>query len=98
MRPPLHPWQILESRAILERRWLTVHEQRVGLPQGGEIEEFHLIEAPSWVAVLADAGNHLVLVEQYRHGLGGASLELPAGVIDEGESPEEAARRELREE
>ena len=53
---------------------------------------------PDWVAVLALGEGEALLVEQYRHGVGRASLELPAGVIDEGESAAEAAARELREE
>lgn len=88
-----------ESRTIVDRRWMRVHEQRIELPQGGEIDEFHLVEGPDWASVVAvTEANELVFVEQYRHGAGRASLELPAGVIDEGESPERAARRELLEE
>jgi 8-oxo-dGTP pyrophosphatase MutT (NUDIX family) len=93
------PWQVLASRPLLERRWLSIHEQRIALPQGGEIEEFHLIQAPDWSAVLAlTEEGQVVLVEQYRHGAERMSLELPAGVIDPGESPLEAAQRELVEE
>jgi 8-oxo-dGTP pyrophosphatase MutT (NUDIX family) len=96
----MEPWRVLESRALIERRWLTVHEQRIALASGDEIDEFHLVESPDWVAVLAFAreGDEVVLVEQYRHGVGQPSLELPAGVIDQGETPAEAAARELREE
>lgn len=92
-------WRVLTSRCLLERRWLTVFEQHVALPTGVEIEEFHLIDAPDWVAILAltEAGD-VLLVDQYRHGLGGVSRELPAGVIDEGEAPLRAAQRELLEE
>lgn len=95
----MKPWRVVASRSLLERRWLEIHEQRIALPRGGEIDEFHLIEAPDWVAVLSltEEGN-VVCVEQYRHGAGNVSLELPAGVIDSGESPEESARRELLEE
>jgi 8-oxo-dGTP pyrophosphatase MutT (NUDIX family) len=91
-------WRVLESRRLVERRWLTLHEQRVVLPTGAEIDAFHLVESPNWVAVLALTEGGVVLVEQYRHGVGRASLELPAGVIDEDESPIQAAVRELREE
>jgi 8-oxo-dGTP pyrophosphatase MutT (NUDIX family) len=92
-------WRVLESRRLLERRWLTLHEQRVRLTSGIEIDEFHLIESPDWVAVLATTGaGEVVLVEQYRHGSACSSLELPAGVIDAGETPLAAAKRELAEE
>jgi 8-oxo-dGTP pyrophosphatase MutT (NUDIX family) len=49
--------------------------------------------------VAIDDDDNLILVEQYRHGLGKASLELPAGAIDPTDSgPLEAAARELKEE
>jgi len=71
----------------------------VRLANGHEIPEFHVISAPNWASVLAiTEGDQVVLVRQYRHGIAAASLELPAGVIEVGETPLEAARRELREE
>lgn len=92
-------WEVLQSRLIVERRWLRLHEQQVKLPNGTIIDEFHLFDSPDWVAVLPLTGaGEVVLVEQYRHGLGRVSRELPAGVIDPGESPAAAARRELLEE
>jgi 8-oxo-dGTP pyrophosphatase MutT (NUDIX family) len=94
----MEPWRVRKTRRLLERRWLVLHEQEVELPWGGEIE-FHLVEAPDWVAVLAlTEDRRVVLCDQYRHGLRGKSRELPAGVIDVGESPLDAARRELLEE
>jgi 8-oxo-dGTP pyrophosphatase MutT (NUDIX family) len=95
----MQAWRVLERRMILDRRWLRIEEQRIGLPNGGEIREFHRIESPDWAAVLAlTTDSKLVLVEQYRHGAERASRELPAGVVDAGETPLEAARRELLEE
>ena len=94
----MKPWHVLDSSVILERKWLRVRQERIGLPHGGEIDEFHVIEAPDWAAALAiTESGHLVVVEQYRHGLGGLSRELPAGVVDAGETPLQAARRELLE-
>lgn len=95
----MKPWRVLESRLVVDRPWLRVREEHVALPSGVEIEEFHVVEGVDWVAVLAITGDaEVVLVEQYRHGLGGTSRELPAGVIDPGETPLDAARRELLEE
>jgi 8-oxo-dGTP pyrophosphatase MutT (NUDIX family) len=93
------PWRVRRDRLLLERQWLIVREQEIELPHGGSIDEFHLIEAPDWVAVLAlTTENQVVFVDQYRHGAERVSRELPAGVIDVGETPEQAARRELLEE
>jgi 8-oxo-dGTP pyrophosphatase MutT (NUDIX family) len=67
---------------------------------GVEVSPFYVLEYPDWVSVVAlDAENHVVLVEQYRHGYGGPTLELPGGIMDpEDESPVTTAARELQEE
>jgi 8-oxo-dGTP pyrophosphatase MutT (NUDIX family) len=89
----------LSDVSLVSQRWLEVREQHVRLANGHEIDRFHLLQGPSWAAVLCLTDDqHVVLVRQYRHGLGGPSLELPAGVIEPREAPIDAARRELREE
>ena len=95
---PLPAWQVLADTSLIAHRWLEVREQRVRLANGHEIERFHLINGPDWAGVLCLTGQQVVMVRQYRHGFGGSSLELPAGVIEPGEAPIDAARRELREE
>ena len=92
-------WKVLSSRVLVERRWLTLHEQRVRLANGHEIGEYHLLESPEWASVVAvTADQQVVMVRQYRHGARRAALELPAGVIDANEDALAAARRELEEE
>lgn len=93
------PWERLSSREVGEYEMFRVREDRSHSPKTGEAETFHVAVSPGGVAVLAvtDDGR-LVMVEQFRHGTRALSLELPSGVVDDGESPEEAARRELREE
>lgn len=93
------PWTRLASTVVVDHPWLRLRTDRVGLPSGHVIDEYHVVEAPDWACVLAltEAGE-AVLVEQHRYALGVASLELPAGVIDPGETPGAGARRELREE
>jgi 8-oxo-dGTP pyrophosphatase MutT (NUDIX family) len=96
---PLPAWQVLSDTSLISQRWLEVREQRVRLANGHEIDRFHLIRGPHWASVLClTEDREVVLVRQYRHGFGAPSLELPAGVIDAGETPIEGARRELREE
>lgn len=69
------------------------------LPGGAEMEEFHVVEYPNWAAtVCVDTAGNFVLVEQYRHGIGRSSMELPAGVIEPEEDPLLGAKRELLEE
>jgi ADP-ribose pyrophosphatase len=57
-----------------------------------------LIEHPETVIVVAVEDDEIVLVRQSRPGADGRTLELPAGCLEEGETPEEAAVRELEEE
>lgn len=93
------PWQVESDEVLLSRPWLTVRQQRVITSSGAALDQFHLIESPDWVAVLAcTADGDVLVVDQYRHGASRVSRELPAGVVDAGESPLEAAKRELREE
>jgi ADP-ribose pyrophosphatase len=91
---------VLKSERLVESPWLTVRREHIRTPTGYEIPEYYLVDAPDIVTVLAlTVERQVVLVEQYRHGLGGIGLELPAGMHDEaGESAEQAARRELLEE
>lgn len=95
----MKPWQVLDSRLLIDERWLQLREDRVRLANGHEIDRFHVIHGPDWASVLCVTNeSEVVMVRQYRHGIGSASLELPAGVIEPNETPEEAARRELAEE
>lgn len=90
---------IISSEYIIRRPWLTARRDVIKLPDGRINPEFYVLEYPSWVNVIAiDTEGRYVMVRQYRHGLGIISTELCAGVVEDGEEPEAAARRELREE
>lgn len=78
---------------------MTLREDRVELPNGKVVPEFHVIEYPDWaLAIALTADQKVVMVEQYRHGIGEVGLEFPAGVLEEGEGAQYGAQRELREE
>jgi ADP-ribose pyrophosphatase len=57
-----------------------------------------VLQRPDSVSIVAVGGDLIVVVRQTRAGAGGRTLELPAGSIEDGESPEECAARELVEE
>ena len=92
-------WTILSSEYLMRRPWMTVRRDCVQLPDGRKNDEYYVLEYPDWVNVIAETTDHkLLLIRQYRHGLGRTCFEIPAGVIEQGESPLEAAQRELLEE
>ena len=68
-------------------------------PKDGRDKPFTVLDCPDWVQVLAfTPDRRVLLVRQFRHGTRQVSLELPGGVVEPGQTPEEAGRRELREE
>lgn len=95
----LKTWQRVGSRPHCSARVFSVRADRLRSPRTGSEHEFFVIECPDWVNVipLTDAGE-LLLIRQYRVGIEAVSLEIPGGMVDPGEGPLEAARRELLEE
>jgi 8-oxo-dGTP pyrophosphatase MutT (NUDIX family) len=94
------PWKVLSREYLARKFWYTVHVDKCELPTGAIIDEYFVNEYRPWVNVVAvTADDHVVLIRQYRHGLGQVNFEIPAGTTEDGETNlEEAARRELREE
>lgn len=92
-------WKTLDSRYIIQRPWLTARVDRVQLPSGVIHPEHYVLEYPDWVNVIAITRDGMfVMIRQYRHAMDRVLVELCAGVSEKGETPEQSARRELREE
>ena len=99
MNQTIKEWKVLESEYLVRRPWLTARRDRLGLPDGRIIPEYYVLEYPDWVNVIAiTKDGQFVMERQYRHAARKISLELPCGVMEEGETPLEAAQRELLEE
>lgn len=95
----IEKWKTLESKYIIQRPWATLRVDKMQLPNGVIKDEYYVLEYPTWVNMIAITEQNTVLfVKQYRHGAQHIFVELPAGVVEEGEDPEVAARRELLEE
>lgn len=94
-----NPWQTLSSRPVYENPWIAVREDQVLRPDGlpGIYGVVHFKNRA--IGVLAvDTDGAIWLVGQYRYPLHAYSWEIPEGGSPATESPEETARRELREE
>lgn len=92
-------WETLKDKKVYGTPIFSLHEKKM-MPSGGQPPaNFYVLNAPEWINVIAlTPQNEVVLVEQYRHGVDKATLEIPGGMVDPGESPEKAAGRELLEE
>lgn len=92
-------WQPGDARTLLHTPIFEVKGIQYRHPQRARSNEFVVIDSADWVVVVAVTSDaQIVLVRQFRFGTASTSLELPGGIIDEGESPIEAAVRELEEE
>jgi len=90
-------WPVRESIAEYETPWFTGGRDRVEQPDGSE-KDYYWAELPDAVVVVASTGEEVVFVEQYRPTIRQTQLELPAGIVEDGESFTTAGARELREE
>lgn len=92
-------WQHLASKYLVREKWATLRVDTCKLQNGTIKDDYYVLEYPNWVnAIALTKENKLILVRQYRFAADIISLEIPGGVIDDGEDPEPAIKRELLEE
>ena len=96
----IKPWQKISSRPLADYRIFSVRSDEKISPRTGQTHDFFVIDSVDWVNILAvTPDDHLVMVEQYRHGSNTVELEVPGGVMDRTDrSPVDTGVRELREE
>lgn len=103
MRKPFHfskpSWGVVKDKKVFETPIFDLHEKTLDAPGQTLTHPFYVLQAPEWINIIAlTPDNSIVLVEQYRVGVDEVTLELPGGMVDKGEAPLEAAKRELLEE
>lgn len=90
-------WKETEKTTLLKTPVMTVTSRKC-LAFDGQCGQFVVMDANDWVVVIPEIQDDFVMVRQWRHGCKSISMEFPGGVIEKGEQPEVAARRELLEE
>jgi 8-oxo-dGTP pyrophosphatase MutT (NUDIX family) len=92
-------WERLSSEKFIETPYFALRSDKLRLPDGAVKDPYYVIERPDAAIVFPlTREGEVVLVRQYRPAIERMELGLPAGLVEEGEEPEKAARRELSEE
>ncbi len=96
----MNTWKTLGRTELLDLgRFLQVEVHRVRLPDGREIPDWGWVKTPDFATILAQTvDGRFLAFRQSKYALEGESIAVPGGFLEEGESPETAARRELLEE
>ncbi|MGZ3707238.1 MAG: NUDIX hydrolase, partial [Bdellovibrionota bacterium] len=95
----MKPWIQTSKKLLLETRIFRIFEAGFHSQASGKNGLFNLLETKDWITVVPETPEGTVLmVKQFRYGIGKVTLEFPAGVVEHGQSPLEAAHRELAEE
>jgi len=90
---------VLDTEFLQDCAVFSVSRTLAKSPSTGERHPFFRIDSSDWVNIIPiTPDGDIVMVRQYRHGLDGFTVEIPGGMVDAGESPSEAASRELLEE
>ena len=96
---PALRWRVLDRTPVNDYRIFRSVAVRAAHPHSGAIRTFTVLDGPDWINIIAiTPEQRIVLLRQYRHGADRIHVEIPGGMVDPGEDPETAARRELLEE
>ncbi|MCB0686513.1 MAG: NUDIX hydrolase [Saprospiraceae bacterium] len=95
----LKDWDLIKEELGPDLPLFTARFQHMQNPRNGKSLKAIVLEVPDTINVICvTKESEIILVEQYRFGIGKLLKELPAGLLEDGEMPLEAAKRELREE
>src|SRR5436305_465953 len=92
------PWKVLKSDSVYKDPWLELVRDEVIRPDGQPGTHTIAYIKPGVSVLALDADGTVCLTHEFHYGVGRVTLEVVSGGIDEGESPEDAAKRELKEE
>lgn len=94
----LNAWSVERSRYVVDDRWLRLRADERVRADGTSVAPYYVVDASPWVSILALHEGQVIVIDEYHHGARVIGPGLPGGAVEAGESPENAAARELEEE
>lgn len=93
-------WRIIDEKKVFDATpWFQVYKQHIEKPSGFVIPDFYKIDVPDTVVVVpVGKFERILTIQQYRPGIRTVTWGVPAGFVEENETPLECAMRELEEE
>jgi 8-oxo-dGTP pyrophosphatase MutT (NUDIX family) len=95
----IHKWRTIGDERLVTTPVFDLYRRRATNVRRGE-RDFFILTPPAWVNIIPlTPSGHVMMIRQWRHGIGGFTLEIPGGMVDpEDRNPRAAARREMIEE
>jgi ADP-ribose pyrophosphatase len=95
----LKKWNVLSETDISPDKWFPLFRHKVQLPNGKIMDDYFISKLGDVAMIIPITKNEkIIFVKQYKHGIQEITLEFPAGIIEPGQTPEEAAFAELEQE
>ena len=94
----MQPFKVLKTERLINETFCTIDKERVVFPDGSQGDWFIKQNCDAAIIIPILKTGEVLLERTYKHGCGEVIIEFPAGLIDQGEATEDAAKRELLEE
>jgi ADP-ribose pyrophosphatase len=96
---PENSWKVIHSEKGPDLGLFKTRFDQLRNPRNAHTVKAVILESADWVNIVAiTPAKRILTVKQFRFGVAQTTIEIPAGIMDEGESPQQAAMRELKEE
>jgi ADP-ribose pyrophosphatase len=90
-------WKTIKSKVAFRCKYMKIIEEDFMVPSG-KTHKYYMLDRSNYVVILAKEKDYLYLIEQYRYTTKSKLLQVVAGAIEKGETPLQAAKKELKEE
>ena len=90
-------WETIRSKTAFKCKYMKILEEDFAMPSG-KMHKYYILKRNNYVIVIAKEGDYFYLIEQYRYTTKSKLLQVVAGAIENGETPLQAAKKELKEE